>query len=37
MMSPSIKTDVHCGAVTRICTGESCCVTTYENNGKEDG
>ena len=36
-MSPSVKTDVHCGACTRICTGESCCVTTYENKGSEDG
>lgn len=37
MMSPSIKTDVNCGACTRVCTGESCCVTTYENKGSEDG
>jgi hypothetical protein len=37
MMSPSVKTDVHCGKCTRTCTGESCCVTTYENKGREDG
>ena len=37
MMSPSIKTDVNCGAPTRCCTGETCCVTPFENKGKEDG
>lgn len=37
MMSPQIKTDMECGACSRPCTGETCCVVVYRNEGSQNG